>query len=74
MLPPILGCDWAGEVVQVGKDVTTRKVGERVAGFVHGGRSAERGAFAEYVKSPANLVWPIPEVLSFEEAAAMSIG
>ncbi|OJT07052.1 Protein TOXD [Trametes pubescens] len=73
-LLPILGCDWAGEVMQVGTNVTTRKAGERVAGFVHGGRSAERGAFAEYVKSPADLVWPIPEALSFEEAASMSIG
>lgn len=69
-----MGCDWAGEIVQVGTNVTTRQVGERVAGFVRGGRSAERGAFAEYVKSPADLVWPIPKALSFEEAAAMSIG
>lgn len=60
--------------MQVGTNVTTRTVGERVAGFVRGGRSAERGAFAEYVKSPADLVWPIPGALSFEEAAAMSVG
>ncbi|EIW55702.1 oxidoreductase [Trametes versicolor FP-101664 SS1] len=73
-LPPILGCDWAGEIVQVGTNVNSRTVGQRVAGFVRGGRSAECGAFAEYVKSPADLVWPIPEALSFEEAAAMSIG
>ncbi|KAH9849338.1 oxidoreductase [Lenzites betulinus] len=69
----ILGSDWAGEIVQVGKDVTARKVGERVAGFVRGDRSAERGAFAEYVKSPADLVWVIPNALSYAEAATMSI-
>ncbi|KAI0646318.1 GroES-like protein [Trametes meyenii] len=70
----ILGLDWAGEVVQVGGNVTSRQIGERVAGFVHGGSSDDVGAFAEYVKSPADLVWHIPESLSYDEAAAMSIG
>ena len=32
-----LGCDYAGTVVEVGKDVTKRfKKGDRIAGFVHG--------------------------------------
>ncbi|KAL1940843.1 hypothetical protein VTO73DRAFT_7884 [Trametes versicolor] len=70
----VLGCDLAGVIVQVGKNVATRKVGERVAAFVHGGNNAEHGAFAEYAKSTADLVWPIPESLSFEEAATISIG
>ncbi|KAH9849337.1 GroES-like protein [Lenzites betulinus] len=70
----VLGCDLAGVIVQVGKNVTTRKVGDRVAAFVHGGNSADSGAFAEYTRSPADLVWPIPTSLSFEEAATMSIG
>ncbi|KAI0674318.1 oxidoreductase [Trametes maxima] len=70
----ILGLDWAGEVVQVGRNVTSRQVGERVAGFVLGNSSDGIGAFAEYVKSPADLVWRIPEKLSYDEAASMSIG
>ncbi|KAI0635180.1 GroES-like protein [Trametes polyzona] len=70
----MIGCDWAGEIVQVGKSVSTRKVGERVAGMVHGGWSPRTGAFAEYVQSPADLVWSMPEGVSFAEAATVSIG
>ena len=29
-----------------------------------------RGAFAEYAKVPSDLVWKIPQELSFEQAAA----
>ncbi|KAI0826593.1 GroES-like protein [Trametes gibbosa] len=78
----ILGSDWAGEIVQVGKNAATRtarRVGERVAGFVLGGRRPSEscpggGAFAEYVRCRADLVWPIPDALSYAEAATMSIG
>ncbi|KAI0764949.1 GroES-like protein [Fomes fomentarius] len=70
----ILGVDLAGEIVQVGKNVTQRKVGERVATFVHGAHYADRGAFAEYVKASADLVWVLPETMAYEQAAAMTCG
>lgn len=41
-----LGCDFAGVVDAVGADVTSVKVGDRVAGFVHGGRKPSVGSFA----------------------------
>lgn len=35
-----------------------------------GGTFADSGAFAEYVRTPAELAWPVPEdTLSHEEAA-----
>lgn len=70
--PPgsILGCDFAGVVSQVGEGVSNVKDGDRVAGFVHGGRKPDEGSFAQFVKAQATLVWNVPESVSWEEAAA----
>ncbi|GAA5857796.1 hypothetical protein JCM5353_002635 [Sporobolomyces roseus] len=70
--PPgsILGCDFAGTVEEVGEGVTNVKKGDRVAGFVHGGRKDHEGSFAQYVLATATLVWKVPESVSWEEAAA----
>ncbi|KZT65379.1 GroES-like protein [Daedalea quercina L-15889] len=68
----VLGVDFAGIVVATGANVTTPKVGIRVAGFVLGGALPDSGAYAEYVKTPADLVWPVPEgTLGFAEAATL---
>lgn len=68
----ISGCDWSGNVVQVGKNVKDISVGDHVAAFVHGGNYKDRGAFAEFVKAEADLVWKVPKgTLSHEEAATL---
>lgn len=68
----ICGCDWSGYVVKTGRNVSSPAVGTHVAGFVHGGTYKDRGAFAEYVKTGADLCWPVPAgTLSHEEAATM---
>jgi len=68
----ICGCDWFGHVVQLGKHVAAFSVGDHVAGFTQGGTYKDRGAFAEYLKTPAELAWKIPEgTISPEEAATM---
>jgi NADPH:quinone reductase-like Zn-dependent oxidoreductase len=61
---PLFGCDFAGVVDAVGKDVTDLAPGDEV----FGGRS---GAFAEYV-SATNVVRK-PGNVTFEEAATMGI-
>ncbi|GAA5830697.1 hypothetical protein JCM5353_004091 [Sporobolomyces roseus] len=66
----LLGCDFAGIVDTVAEGVTNVSVGDRVAGFVHGGRWEDSGSFAEYVKTGSTLVWKVPESVSWEEAAA----
>lgn len=73
--PPgnIAGCDFAGEVVEVGEQVGSWKVKNRVAGFVQGGIGQSRGAFAEYVKVDADLVRAVPRGVSDEEAATYGI-
>ena len=70
----IIGCDYAGEVVKVGKDALGGwKIGDRVAGAVHGGLYHDRGSFAEYLKIDGDLAWKIPEKMLDEEAATYGI-
>ncbi|TCD60353.1 hypothetical protein EIP91_010321 [Steccherinum ochraceum] len=70
----ICGVDYAGTIAKVGSAVTTFAVGDRVAGFVHGGQYADRGAFAEYVKTPTELTWKVPDNLTDEAAATLGCG
>jgi len=61
----IMGHEFAGEIAQMGEGVQGLKVGDRVVTISYGGN-------AEYIKIAAPirpLVLPIPDTLSFEEAA-----
>lgn len=70
----IIGCDYAGEVSSVGKEAPGGwKVGDRVAGVVHGGLYPDVGSFAEYLKVDGDLAWKIPEGIPDEEAATYGI-
>ncbi|KAI0780488.1 GroES-like protein [Trametes elegans] len=64
---------WDGPGMRlVGQNVTSPKVGEHVAGFVMGATFVDSGAFAEYVKTPAELSWVVPDgTFTHEEAATM---
>jgi NADPH:quinone reductase-like Zn-dependent oxidoreductase len=64
--PAILGRDLAGEVVDFGRDVTQFRKGQRVMGVAF-------GTYAEYTTVKAKILAPIPETLSFEQAAAMPL-
>lgn len=61
----IPGLEYAGEVEAVGEAVEMWNVGDRVMGLVGG------GGYAEYVVVPEREAIPIPESLSYEEAAAI---
>ncbi|OOQ91706.1 Protein TOXD [Penicillium brasilianum] len=79
LAPPgvLIGCDYAGVVEAVGKDVKKPfKKGDRVCGFVHGGNAVqpEDGAFAEYIVAKGDLQTKIPDNLSFQEAATLGVG
>ena len=70
----ICGCEFAGHVVKVGKNVTRVKEGDLVSGLNHGSAYPDKGAFAEYVNVLGNLVWKVPEGISAEQAASMNVG
>jgi NADPH:quinone reductase-like Zn-dependent oxidoreductase len=65
---PRVGIDVAGEVEAVGPSVSRFKPGDRVFGdlFAYGG-----GAFAEYVCPREKAFEPIPDGMSFEDAATL---
>jgi NADPH:quinone reductase-like Zn-dependent oxidoreductase len=67
----VLGTELAGEVVRVGRAVRRFKVGDRVFAFP----GFDMGAHAEYRVMPEEgRLAPVPEGMSFEEAAALSFG
>lgn len=66
--PAPLGYSCAGEVVEVGADVTGFKVGDHVA---CGGTSALHG---EVVAVPKNLCVPVPKNVAMDNAAFTTVG
>ncbi len=64
----IVGADFAGIVVETGKDVTRFKAGDKVFG-----ETLKGGAFAEYVCVPETVCALMPESISFEEMAALPV-
>lgn len=72
-----VGCDFAGIVEAVGKDVKKQwQKGDRVCGFSHGCNitQPEDGAFAEYIAVKGDVVMRLPDNLNFQEGATLGIG
>ena len=65
--PWVPGFEAAGVVIETGAGVTEWKPGQRVMGTV---LRETCGCYAERAVMPAWLLLPVPEALSFEEAAA----
>ena len=66
----ILGCDIAGRVEVVGRDVKQFKPGDAVFGDIFGHNV---GGFAEYVSVPESVLALKPANLSFDEAASVPL-
>ena len=66
-LPFSPGLELCGEVVEIGANVSHLTLGQRVIG-------SRIGVMSEYVALDATLVFPAPDSLSDEEAAALYIG
>ena len=62
---PIMGLEVSGEIVEVGVDVTKKRVGENVCALVPG------GGYAEYVVTNEAHCLPVPQGVSLEEAAGL---
>lgn len=49
------------------------KEGDRVAGFVHGGKFPDRGTFAEYIKIDENRAFKVPANMKSEVACQLGV-
>ncbi|NP_001086430.1 crystallin zeta L homeolog isoform X1 [Xenopus laevis] len=67
-LPYTPGTDVAGVIESVGNDVTSFKRGDRVFAT-----STITGGYAEYTIASADTVYPLPDVLSFKQGAAIAV-
>jgi NADPH:quinone reductase-like Zn-dependent oxidoreductase len=65
-LPAILGRDLAGEVVRAGESVVGFEKGQRVMAMAN-------GTYAELTTVKADVLAPIPDKLSYEQAAALPL-
>lgn len=64
----ILGNEVAGEIVEVGRDVTKFKKGDKIFGFAD-------SSYVEYVVCPENaMITTIPPGISYEEGASCGFG
>jgi len=65
--PCVIGYEVSGTVDAVGAGVTSPKVGERVLAMPH------FGGYSDMVVVPAHQALPMPETMTFEEAAALPV-
>jgi NADPH:quinone reductase-like Zn-dependent oxidoreductase len=76
--PAVIGSDVAGEVVSIGEGVTRVRPGDRVVGFAAGGErernTSAEGAFQRYAIVLERVCAPIPDHVSFEQAAVLPLG
>ena len=61
----ILGLEVAGEIVTIGNEVTSHKIGDQVTALVNG------GGYAEYCVADSGSALPIPQGLTHIEAAGL---
>jgi NADPH2:quinone reductase len=71
-LPFIVGCDVAGRVEAVGPDVRRFKPGDRVWGS-NQGLLGRQGTFAEYAAIDECWLYPTPDDVADEQAAAVAL-
>jgi NADPH:quinone reductase-like Zn-dependent oxidoreductase len=62
----ILGTDFAGEVITLGKNVKSFSIGDKVFGFIDTGSESQ----AEYITTTVENLFLIPKNIDYKEAAA----
>lgn len=70
----IIGGDVAGTIVQLGSNLKQDfKIGDKVAGIVHGNLYPYQGTFATYTKAQSEVIFKIPDGLDVSEASTFGV-
>ncbi|KAH7196358.1 chaperonin 10-like protein [Fusarium flagelliforme] len=69
----VLGCDFAGTVVEAHPSVTKLQTGDRLAGFVWGGEIKGLGAYSTYTIADERLSFKVPNNTSPAQAASVPL-
>ena len=69
----MLGMDVCGTVEEVGSKVMRFKKGDRIASLLMQGRTTQPGAFAKHTIAEEGVSFKVPENISSEEAATVSV-
>ncbi|KAJ5513242.1 hypothetical protein N7463_002794 [Penicillium fimorum] len=69
----VLGCDFVGKVVELGKDVTRLARGDIVAGLVWGGEIKGLGAYSQYCVADERISFKVPKSISNEHACTVPL-
>ena len=79
-MPAIMALDFAGEIVEIGRDVKDWKVGDRVlvdpidrVGTTGMIGETSHGGLAEYCLVPTHHLVPLPDTISFEDASCLPV-
>ncbi|RSL41028.1 hypothetical protein CEP53_013017 [Fusarium sp. AF-6] len=69
----VLGCDFAGTVVETHQNVTKLQTGDQIAGFVWGGEIKGLGAYSAYTIADERLSFKIPDNISAPQASSVPL-
>ncbi|RAH47726.1 zinc-binding alcohol dehydrogenase family protein [Aspergillus brunneoviolaceus CBS 621.78] len=70
----VLGCDFVGEVVEVGSSVRRYAKGDIIAGLIWGGETPGLGAYSEYTLADESVSYPVPgRNISREQASTVPL-
>ncbi|SPJ76456.1 related to C.carbonum toxD gene [Fusarium torulosum] len=69
----VLGCDFAGTVERLGKNVSKVAEGDTIAGLLWGGEIKGLGAYSEYTKAHESICFRVPKSISLQEAATVPL-
>jgi NADPH:quinone reductase-like Zn-dependent oxidoreductase len=69
----VLGCDFVGEVIELGSSVTRLAEGDIIVGLVWGGEVKGLGAYSEYCVADERISLKLPGSISRAEASTIPL-